>query len=153
MRKPYFHFTKGSPSPLRVRVERRVRFEETDQLGIVWHGRYASFFEDARSVAGEKYGIDYLDFYKNGVIAPIKIIHTDFHFPLRFNEIFIIEGVLHWTEAARINIEYRLWNREGRLSTTGYTVQVFLDKDDQLLLIPPPFYLEFREKWRTGELR
>ena len=151
MRKPYFPFIKDNPAPLRVQVERRVRFEETDQLGIVWHGRYASFFEDARSAAGEKYGIGYPDFYKNEVIAPIRILHTDFHFPLKFNETFVIEGVLHWTEATRINIEYLIWNSDGRLSTTGYTVQVLLDKDEQLFLIPPPFYRDFREKWRAGE--
>jgi acyl-CoA thioester hydrolase len=153
MRKPYFPSIKGNPLPLRVRVERRVRFEETDQLGIVWHGRYASYFEDARTAAGQKYGIGYLDFYKNRVFAPIRILHTDFHSSLSFDEIFIIEGVLHWTEAARINIEYLIWNQEGRLSTTGYTVQVFLDQDEQLLLNPPPFYRDFREKWRAGELK
>ena len=60
MRKPYFPSRKRDPSPLRVTVERRVRFEETDPLAIVWHGRYASYFEDARSAAGEKYGIGYL---------------------------------------------------------------------------------------------
>jgi len=152
MRKSYFPSIKGDPHPLRVRVERKVRFEEVDQLGIVWHGRYASFFEDTRCALGEKYGIGYPDFYKNEVIAPIRILHTDFHSPLRFNKTFVIEGIVHWTEAARINIEYQIWNPEGRLSTSGYTVQVMLDKDEQLLLVPPPFYRDFREKWRAGEL-
>ena len=49
MRKNYFPSVKGCPPPLGIRVERKVRFEETDPLGIVWHGRYASFFEDART--------------------------------------------------------------------------------------------------------
>jgi acyl-CoA thioester hydrolase len=151
LRKPYFPLKKGDPPPLRIQVERRVRFEETDQLGIVWHGRYASYFEDARSAAGERYGVGYMDFYKNGIIAPIRIMHTDFHHPLRFNEFFTIEGIFHWTEAARINIEYVIKNSGGHLCTTGYTVQVLLDKNDNLLLIPPPFYRDFREKWRAGQ--
>jgi len=151
MRKPYFPYRKGNPSPLRVQVERRVRFEETDQLAIVWHGRYASFFEDVRSAAGEQYGIGYMDFYNNGVIAPIRIMHMDFHHPLRFNETIAIEGIFHWSDAARINIEYIIRNSEGLLSTTGYTVQVLLDNENNLLLIPPPFYRDFREKWRRGE--
>ena len=152
MRKTYFPAIKGCPPPLRIRVERRVRFEEVDQLGIVWHGRYASFFEDARSAAGEKYGFRLSGFLKRTKSShPIRILHTEFLLPLKFNEIFVIEGVLHWTDAVKINIEYLIWNSEGRLSTTGYTVQVLLDKDDQLLLIPPPFYQEFRRKWRAGE--
>lgn len=152
MRKTYFPSKRGDPLPLRVRVERKVRFEETDQLGIVWHGRYASYFEDSRCAVGERYGIGYPDFNKNEIISPIRILHTDFLYPLRFDETFVIEGILRWTEAARINIEYQIWNPEGRLSTSGYTVQVMLDKDEQLLLVPPPFYQDFREKWRAGEL-
>jgi acyl-CoA thioester hydrolase len=93
-----------------------------------------------------------MDFHNNRVIAPIRIMHMDFHHPLRFNETITIEGIFHWTDAARINIEYNIRNSEGRLSTTGYTVQVLLDNENNLLLIPPPFYRDFREKWRRGEL-
>lgn len=152
MRVPYFPSKKGYPPPLRATVERQVRFEETDPLGIVWHGRYASYFEDARSAAGDKYGIGYLDLHRNGIIAPIRIIHSDYHHPLRYNETFSIEGVIHWTEAARINMEYIIRNKDGLLTTTGYTVQIMLDMEDNLLLISPPFYKEFRERWRTGQI-
>ncbi len=151
MRKNYFPSSKSSPPPLGIRVERKVRFEETDPLGIVWHGRYASFFEDAREAAGEKYGFGYQDFKKNEVNAPIRILHIDFLIPLKYNETFIIEGRLHWTEAARLDIDYLIWNAAGRLATTGYTVQVLLDKEDNILLSHPPFFQEFREKWRAGE--
>ena len=152
MRRPYFPSKKGDPAPLRATVERRVRFEETDPLTIVWHGRYASYFEDARAAAGEKYGIGYLDLHRNGIIAPIRIMHSDYHHPLRYNETFSIEGVIHWTEAARINMEYIIRNKDGLLATTGYTVQIMLDLEDNLLLIPPPFYKEFRDRWRTGQI-
>jgi acyl-CoA thioester hydrolase len=152
MHKPYFTSAADDAPPLRVTVERRARFEEIDQLGIVWHGRYASYFEDARSAAGERYGIGYMEFQKNGVVAPIRIMHTDYHLPLRLNETFTIEGILRWTEASRINIEYIIRNSKNLVSTTGYTVQVLLDLNDNLLLVPPPFYRDFREKWRAGKL-
>ena len=93
-----------------------------------------------------------MDFYNNRVVAPVRIIHMDFHHPLRFNETITIESILHWTEAARINIEYIILNSAGRLATTGYTVQVLIDGENNLLLIPPSFYREFREKWRQGQL-
>jgi acyl-CoA thioester hydrolase len=150
MMKPYFPLKKYDPPPLHITVKRRVRFEEADPLGIVWHGRYSSYFEDARGAMGEKYGIGYLDFYRNSVVAPIRILHIDYHLPLRFYEDFTIEGILHWSEAARINFEYIIRNSEGGISTTGYTVQVMLDKDDNLLLVPPPFYREFCERWKEG---
>ena len=153
MIRPYFPSQEGQPPPLRIQVKRRVRFEELDPLGIVWHGCYASFFEDARSDLGIKYGVGYLDFYKHGIKAPLRIMHVDYHYPLRFQEVFSIEAIQHWTDAARINIEFIIRNSEGSITTGGYTVQMMLDSNDQILTFPPPFYTEFLNKWKSGELK
>ena len=151
MKKSDFPAGKNDPPPLKATVSRRARFEETDQLGIVWHGRYASYFEDARTALGERYGIGYLTFYENGIIAPIKRLHLDYDRPLRFQEEFLVEAVLHWSEAARINISYTITDSQGIATTTGHTVQVMLDREFNLLLVHPPFFARFREKWRLGE--
>jgi acyl-CoA thioester hydrolase len=132
-------------------ASRQVRFEEVDSLGIVWHGRYSSYFEDARVALGDRFGIGYMDFYRNGVAAPIRKLHIDYFLPLRFQEPFTIEAILHWTEASRLNIEFVLRNRDGAVTTTGYTVQMMLDAAGNLLLVPPPFYRDFMERWRRGE--
>ena len=112
----------------------------------------ASFFEDARAALGDQYGIGYMDFYQNGVMAPVKIFHVDYHYPLRFREAFVIEGILHWSEAARINYEFIIRDSKGEVATTGYTVQVMLDMEGNLFMIPPPFYTEFCKRWKAGEL-
>ena len=148
----YFPAEPGAPAPLRVRVRRQVRFEEVDPLGIVWHGRYPGYFEDARVALGEKYGIGYLDFHRHQVVAPIKQMFIDYHLPLRFQDEFTIEGILHWSEAARINFEFVIRDREERVATSGYTVQLLLDLSGQVMLVPPPFFGEFRERWRAGVL-
>jgi acyl-CoA thioester hydrolase len=153
MLKPYFPKREDQPLPLQVCVERTVRFEEVDALGIVWHGRYASYFEDARIALGEKYGIGYMDFYARGVVAPIKIMHFDYHLPLRFQEKMTIEGILHWSDAARMNFEFTIRNPNGELATTGFTVQLMLDRNENILMIPPPFYEEFCKKWKAGVLK
>ena len=152
MIKPYFPIQKGDPEPLRLQVKRRVRFEEVDALGIVWHGRYPGFFEDARAALGDKYGIGYMDFHSHGVVAPIKKILIDYHHPLTFREEFTIEGILHWSEAARINYEFIIRDKGGDVATTGYSVQVMLDRKNNLFMVPPPFYLEFCKRWKAGEL-
>ena len=152
MLKPYFPKCKDQPLPLKVGVERTVRFEEVDALGIVWHGRYASYFEDARIALGQKYEIGYMDFYAHGVVAPIKKMHFDYHRPLRFQETITIEGILHWSDAARMNFEFIIRNSNGELATTGFTVQMMLDSNENILVIPPPFYVEFCNKWKAGEL-
>ena len=153
MMKPYFQARDGNPEPLRVEIERTVRFEEVDALGIVWHGRYASYFEDARVALGQKYGIGYMDFYSHGVIAPIKKMHFDFYQPLRFQETIHIKAMLHWSEAARLNFEFNIRNSNCELSTTGYSVQMLLDTNGNILVTPPGFYEAFCRKWEAGELK
>ncbi len=152
MRKPYFKTPPGAPAPLSCTVERVVRFEEVDPLAIVWHGRYPSFFEDARVQLGEKFGIGYMDFYNQGILAPIKQMHVDYVKPLKFRERFTIEALLHWTEAARLNHEFILRNSEGEITTTGYTVQLFMDEQHNMLMLPPPFFEDFCRRWKEGLL-
>ena len=153
MFKPYFIAQKDDPEPLRLQVKRQVRFEETDALGIVWHGRYASYFEDARSALGDNYGIGYLDLYRNGIVAPIKKLHADYHRPLTYPEDFTVEGILHWSDAARINYEFIIRDSKGSIVTTGYSVQIMLDMENNLYMVSPPFYQEFCKRWKAGELK
>lgn len=153
MFKPYFKIQNDAPESLRCIVERKVRFEEVDPLGIVWHGRYPSYFEDGRGAFGQRYGINYLDFHRNGIIAPIKVIHTDYHKPLTYPDNINIEAILHWSDAARLNFEYIIRDSKGDVMTTGYTIQVMLDLDKNLYMVSPPFFMEFCRKWKAGELK
>ena len=152
MRKPYFRPQEGAPKPLRCTAERVVHFEEVDALGIVWHGRYPSYFEDGRVLLGEKFGIGYMDFYAQEIVSPIKQMHVDYQRPLRFGETFTIEALLHWSDAARLNHEFILRNAAGEITTTGYTVQLMMDQEDNVLMVSPPFYEGFRQRWQAGEI-
>jgi acyl-CoA thioester hydrolase len=152
MRKPYFRPVPGAPAPLVVTTERVVRFEEVDVMRIVWHGRYASYFEDGRVALGKRYGIGYADFIREQVPVPIRQLSIDYMHPLQFEERFEIETRLHWSDAARINFEYCIRNREGQTVCTGCTVQMMLNKRLEVLLSPPPFFADFLKRWKRGEL-
>ena len=149
---PYFTAEEGAPAPLRATVSGRARFEGFDPPGIVWHGRYASYFEDARVALTDRYGIGYLDLIEKGVVAPIRKLHVDYFRSLRFRETFAVEAVLHWTEVPRLNMEFTIQNEAREVATTGYTVQLMLDADRNLLMLPPPFYRDFLDRWRKGGL-
>jgi acyl-CoA thioester hydrolase len=152
MIKPYFRSEADAPPPLRRTVQRRVRFEEVDALGIVWHGRYASYIEDGRVAVCEACGIGYLTLYEQGILTPIKALHIDYRHPLRFGQTFSIEGILHYTEAARINYEGIVRDESGRVCASGYSIQLMLDADFTLQLTHPPFYRDFLHRWRAGHI-
>jgi acyl-CoA thioester hydrolase len=151
MNKPYFQNIPESPPPLRVRIKRLVRFEEVDSMGIVWHGRYPGYFEEARVTHGHKYGISYSDFIHHKLPIPIRQMRVDYLEPLFFEDEIEIEAILHWSQAARMNYEYIIRKGE-KVVCTGYTVQLMLDESYQLLLAQPPFYADFMEKWNKGLL-
>lgn len=152
MAKPYFKSASDAPAPLRKTVSRVVRFEEVDLLGIAWHGRYSSYLEDARVALGDAYGFGYLDWYAHGVVTPIKQLHIDYLKPLKYGDEFTVEALLHWTEAARLNIEYIIRNADGDVTTTAYSVQMLLDTEGELLIVQPDFCREFFDRWKAGEL-
>ena len=153
--KKYSYFNsdnKDNPKPLVIVGQTKIRFEEVDSLGIVWHGRYSSYFEDGRTFFGEKYELSYLDMYKSNIIAPIVKLHVDYHNPLRLEENITIKTILNWSESVRLNFEYHIFNSENVLSATGYTVQVLLNLNRDLFLAWPDYMKNFITLWKEGKL-
>jgi len=149
-RKKYFNPVEGAPTPLAAYIDRRVRFEEVDSIGMVWHGRYPSYFEDGRIAFGDEYGLAYSTFVEHQVMAPIAQMHFDFKSPLRFDETVTIETRLHWNESMRLDFSYIIRNKSGVTAATGYTVQLLMEPNGSVLFAPPHWILEFREKWLSG---
>jgi acyl-CoA thioester hydrolase len=153
MKKPYFKMNPKDPSPLTGSVKRCIRFEEVDMLTIAWHGHYTSFFEDARVHLGQRYSLGYMDLFGHGILAPIKTAHVDFIRPLKFMDEITIDGILHYSEASRINSEYIIKNPQGKIAATGYTVQMMLNTDYKLYLTQPDFYKHFCDQWKAGKIK
>jgi acyl-CoA thioester hydrolase len=151
--KEFFKTKDGDPKPLTCEVKRKVRFDELDPLNVMWHGNYASFFEDVRVAMGEKYNIGYLTFANSGVIIPIKRFFVDYISPLEFNKEYTIKAILHWNEAPRLDFEYEIYSSTNMLVTRAYTIQLMTDKERNLVLKKPKFYEEFCNKWKQGLIK
>ena len=127
--------------------EFEVRFSEVDSMGIVWHGNYSLYFEDAREAFGKKYGLGYLDIFGNGYYAPLVDLQFSYKKPLVYGRKARVDIRFHNSEAAKIIFDYEIYDLEdGSLITTGHSVQVFLDKQYQLVWINPPFFEEWKRK-------
>ncbi len=135
-----------SSGTLTVSKEIRIRFNETDPLGIVWHGNYITYFEDGREAFGRHHGISYLDVQKNGYTTPIVKSVCEHKFPLRYGEVATIETSFVNTPAAKMIFRYTILNAEKKVVCTGETIQVFLDNNDSLVLNNPPFFQAWKDK-------
>lgn len=135
--------------PLSSHLEFRVKFNEVDALGIVWHGHYIRFFEDGREAFGDHHGLAYMDIYNKGYLAPVVSIHCDYKKPLEYGDLVTVETQFIDHPAAKIIFNYRITTREKGLIAEGNSVQVFLDKTTrQLQLTAPQFFTEWKIRQR-----
>ncbi len=149
----YFERTPGAPEPVVVEIKRRVHFNETDLMAVVWHGRYPLFFEEASEELGRWCGLSYRDFFESGLRAPIIELHIDYFQSLFLDEEFTIRASLIWHEGARMNTEYQLVKADGSVATSAYMVQIFTDhKTGEPYIISPPLLERCRNRWKAGEL-
>jgi len=132
---------------LSERTKVSVRFSEVDALRIVWHGNYVKYFEDGREAFGTKYGISYLDVMDSGYVTPVVKMSLEFKKPLEYGDTAIVETRFVNTEAAKIILEYTIYRESNNeIIATGNSVQVFLDKNGNLVLTNPDFFLAWKQK-------
>ena len=125
-----------------------IRFSEVDSMGVVWHGSYVTYLEDAREAFGKKYNLDYQRFIAERYYAPIVDMQIKYKRPLRYGMHPEIEISYIPSDSAKIVFDYRI-SHEGELIATATTTQVFMNLDYQLVLYNPPFFAEWRKQWLT----
>lgn len=125
----------------------RVRFVETDPLGIVWHGNYIQYFEDGREAFGRLHGISYLDQKEKGFASPIVKSTSEHQLPLRYGDVATIKTIYVDSPAAKMIFRYEIYNPNGELVCTGETIQVFVAlATGELSLTIPDFFKEWKKK-------
>ena len=125
-----------------------VKFNDADPLGVVWHGNYVQYFEDAREDFGAKYGIGYLEIFANGFVVPVVSLHCDYKKSLRYGDIAAVKIIYKPTLSAKINFDYEIKNHKtNEIVAVGSTSHVFLEKESmQLQLVFPEFFVTWQKK-------
>lgn len=136
-------------------LEIPIRFSETDAMGVVWHGNYLKFFEDAREYFGKLHGLNNVQIHATGFFIPI--VHSElFHkSPLHYGDIAVVKAKLIYRESAKVIFEFEVTNKStNQISAIGSTTQVFLNAETRLLeLTKPEFIVEWENKqnWMDGK--
>ncbi|WP_455170361.1 acyl-CoA thioesterase [Aegicerativicinus sediminis] len=128
----------------------RVQFNETDALGIVWHGNYLKYFEAAREAFGRKYNMGYNTAKKNGFATPIVKSSVEHKLPLHFDEVFSVRAIYIPESAAKLKFRYEIRNEQNQLVCIGQTTQVFTDlSSGELSLVNPEFYDQWKLRYNV----
>lgn len=106
----------------------RVRYAETDQMQVVYHGNYAQYFEVARTESIRQLGFTYGDMEAMGVIMPIIELHTKFLRPAHYDELLTIKTELRELPTDhRIEFHHEVYNEKQKLLTIGRVVLYFIN--------------------------
>ena len=125
-----------------------IRFSEVDSMNVVWHGSYMLYFEDARELFGLKYDLSYMGFFDHGYYAPIVELNFQYKKPIFYGMKPRIDIIYRPTPSAKIVFDYEIHDPDDdSIIATGHSVQVFMDRDYQLVWENPPFYLEWKRRW------
>ena len=105
----------------------RVRYSETDQMGVVYHGNYAQFFELGRTEWLRKLGVTYKDMEISGIMLPVISLQCRFIKSAKYDDILTIETILIKKPMVKIEFDYSITNQNKELICTGNSVLAFMD--------------------------
>ncbi len=109
-------------------IQLRVRYGETDQMGIVYHGNYAQYFEMGRTEWLRKTGFSYKQMEDEGIMLPVISLSLNFKKSARYDDLLKVKTTLVKRPTAKIEFDYEITNESGEILTTGNSILVFLDK-------------------------
>jgi len=127
----------------------RVRYGETDQMGYVYYGFYAMYYEVARVESLRKLGLTYKEIEAMGVIMPVLENHSRFIAPGRYDEVLRIVTTLREKPGVRIRFEYEIFNEANKLIHQGETLLAFVDQKTNRPCRPPEAMAKVLEPFFT----
>ena len=119
---------------LTAEKEIEVRFSEVDMMGVVWHGAYATYLEDAREAFGAKYGLSYTKYIVEYIFAPIVELNLSYKKPLKYGMKPVVRITYRPSDAAKILFDYEIFDPQ--------SVEIYSSYN--LLWNSPAFY----ESWK-----
>lgn len=120
----------------------RVRYAETDQMGVVYHGNYAQYFEMGRVEWLRNMGVSYKWMEENGVMLPVVSLTMNYKKPARYDDLLTVKTILKSQTSVKIEFDYEIYSEANELLTTGYSMLVFVDMKTGRPMLPPDYVSE-----------
>lgn len=125
----------------------RVRYAETDQMGYVYYGNYAQFYEVGRVELFRSLGFSYKSLEDSGIMLPVIELQSKFLKPAKYDEELIVKTYLIEKPLIKIRFDYELFNQDSELLNTGSTTLVFIDMKRNKPCPAPAAFLSRLERY------
>ena len=123
-------------------TQTRIRYSETDQMGVVYHGNYAQFFELGRTEWLRSLGVTYKNMETNGIILPVISLQCNFIKSALYDDVLTIETTLKKKPLVKIEFDYEIKNQNNELICTGNSVLAFINSNTMKPMSCPDYLLK-----------
>lgn len=108
----------------------RVRYADTDQMGYVYYGNYATYYEIGRVESLRSLGLSYKMLEAQGVMMPVLENYSNYHAPARYDDLLTIKTCIKEKPGVRIRFYYKIYNEDKKLINSGETLLVFVKMEN-----------------------
>lgn len=129
-------------SILSYEYKTRVRYKDTDQMGIMHHSNYIVIYEMARTEWLREMGLPYAEFERRGVMSPIIEVKSKYRYPAFYDEVLTVKLTMEELPAARLVIGSEVYNEQGKLINTGEVTLGFMHADTRRPCRAPEWFIE-----------
>jgi acyl-CoA thioester hydrolase len=120
----------------------QVRYGETDQMGVVYHGNYVQYLELGRIEWLRSLGISYKKMEEEGIMLPVISLELNFKGSAYYDDLLTIKTTLIKKPLIKIEFKYEIFNDKGKLLTTAKTALAFMDKKTKKPTKCPKYLLD-----------
>ena len=123
-------------------IQVRVRYSETDQMSVVYHGNYVPYFEMGRVEWLRNKGISYKSLEESGIALPIVSMTINYKKPARYDDLLTVITKFKSQTSGKIEFDCEIRNENNELLTTAHFILVFVDVNLGKAIQPPKYILD-----------
>jgi len=123
-------------------IQIRVRYGETDQMGVVYHGNYALYLEMGRVEWLRKLGISYKKMEESGIMLPVISMSLNYKKSACYDDVINVKTQLKNLPTAKIEFDYEITNEQGEIILTANVVLAFIDMKTNRPIRVPQYILD-----------
>lgn len=120
----------------------RVRYSETDQMGVVYHGNYAQYLEMGRVEWLRNMGVSYKWMEESGIMLPVVSLTMNYKKPARYDDLITVKTIFRSQTSVKIEFDYEIYNENVELLTIAHSILVFVDMKTGRPTTPPDYINE-----------
>jgi acyl-CoA thioester hydrolase len=120
----------------------RVRYAETDQMGVVYHGNYAQYMEMGRVEWLREMGISYKSMEENGIMLPVISLLVNYKKPALYDDLITVKTILKKLPSVKIEFDFEIYNEAREILAEATVVLAFIDMKRNRPVKCPDYVLE-----------